>query len=202
MEPNSRARLEEQIRELCARGEIHEAVVVVLRGYGSELKEFMRSQLPNPEWAQEAFSAFCESLLKDLPAFRWESSFRYWAYRVARHVCYRVSASARREVPVSRGAFDQAAQRERSGTQPWQRTELKDRFRVLREQLDPVDQRLLVLRIDRQLAWTDIAREMISTGEPPTPEVLDRKATALRQRFKRLKARLRELFDGDVLPAA
>jgi len=202
MGTDSRAQLEEQIRELCERGEIGDAVVVALRGYGPELMEFMRSQLPNSEWAQEAFSAFCESLLKDLPAFRWECSFRSWAYRVARHVCYRVGTTSRREVPVSRGAFDQAPQRERSGTQPWQRTELKDRFRALRERLDPIDQRLLELRIDRCLAWTDIARELSAPGEPLTPEVLGRKATALRQRFQRLKARLRELFDGDPLSAA
>lgn len=202
MEPDSRAQLEEQIRELCKRGEVCLAVVVALRGYGPELRAFMRSQLSNQEWAKEAFSAFCECLVKDLPAFRWESSFRFWAYRVARHICYRVSTSARREVPVTRGAFNDAAQADRSKTQPWQRTALKDRFRALREQLDPVDQRLLVLRIDRQLPWVDIAREMAAPGELLTPEVLARKAAALRQRYKRVKARLRELFDGGLSSAA
>jgi hypothetical protein len=43
---------------------------------------------------------------------------------------------------------------------------------------------------------------MASPGEPLTPEALGRKATALRQRFQRLKAQLRELFGGDPLSSA
>ena len=37
-----------------------------------------------------------------------------------------------------------------------QRTEVKDEFRVLREQLDPEEHELLLLRLDRGLAWKDI----------------------------------------------
>jgi RNA polymerase sigma-70 factor (ECF subfamily) len=202
MGSDSRARLEEQLRELCEQGEIRHAVVVALRGYRLELMEFMQRQLENPEWVQDAFSVFCECLLKDLPSFRWECSFRTWAYRVARHVCYRTATRARREVPVSRGAFDQEAQHERSVTQPWQHTELKERLRELRERLAPIDQRLLVLRLERRLHWTEIARELAAPGEVLTPEVLARRASALRQRFQRLKVRLRELFDEEPRPAA
>lgn len=196
MGTDGRAELEKEIRESCARGEVGHAVELALHGYGSEFMAFMRSQLSDAQLAQEAFSAFSESLLKDLPSFRWECTFRSWAYRVARHVCYRLRTTTRREVPVSHGAFEQAVQLEHSRTQPWQRTEVKDRFRALREKLDPLDRRLLELRIYRKLPWADIARELAAPDEPLTPEVLSRKATALRQRFLRLKLRLRQLFDG------
>ena len=48
---------------------------------------------------------------------------------------------------------------------------------------------LLGLRLDRQMAWTEIARILGSEEDS-----LAREAAALRKRFERLKIRLRELL--------
>ena len=64
----------------------------------------------------------------------------------------------------------------------------------LREKLTPEEQTLLILRVDRQMSWRDIATVMHDeeAGEPDEAE-LKRNAAALRKRFERVKNNLREL---------
>jgi RNA polymerase sigma-70 factor (ECF subfamily) len=191
---NDRERLEQDIRELCQRGDTAGAVERALQGYGMEIMRLMASVLHSPELAKDAFGIFCESLLKGLPAFRWESSFRTWAYRLARNACYQLAHSpAARETPVSSSGIPDAALRQRSDTRPWQRTSVKERFRALRESLDPEDRMLLLLRVDQKLAWTEVARVMWDSDDPVTNAELTRKATALRQQFQRIKTHLRQM---------
>ncbi len=191
---NDRERVEQEIRELCQRGDIGGAVERALQGYGMEIMRLMASVLHNPELAKDAFSVFCESLLKGLPAFRWESSFRTWAYRLARNACYQlVHSPAARETPVSASGIPEASLRQRSDTRPWQRTSVKERFRQLRESLDPDDRMLLLLRVDQRLPWTEVARVMWDSDEEATSAAITRKATALRQQFQRVKTHLRQM---------
>jgi RNA polymerase sigma-70 factor (ECF subfamily) len=75
----------------------------------------------------------------------------------------------------------------RTATLEIQRTDVKDELRVLREQLDPEEHEILLLRLDRGLPWRDIAR--ILGGD----HQLDARAAALRKRFERAKERLRKL---------
>ncbi|MBZ4423306.1 RNA polymerase sigma factor [Myxococcus sp. RHSTA-1-4] len=193
-QPERREVLEQRIRELCEQGDVGRAVEVALSGYGAELMRLLASLLRDTERAREAYAIFSEALLMDLPAFRWESSFRTWAHRVARNVAYRLAAApAGREVPVSHGAFSQQPQHEWSRTQPWLRTDVKERIRALRSRLEPREQVLLELRIDRRMSWTDVARQLSEPDEPATPEALARRAAVLRQQFQRIKARLRVL---------
>ncbi len=62
----------------------------------------------------------------------------------------------------------------------------------LRALLEPEDQTLLTLRVDRELEWEEVATVLSGEGEPVTP-------VALRQRFTRLKARLKELARDEGL---
>jgi RNA polymerase sigma-70 factor (ECF subfamily) len=71
------------------------------------------------------------------------------------------------------------------------RTEVKDKVAALRAQLDEEDRTILVLRIDRKLAWQDIAR-VLADEELSDAEATKRSA-ALRKRFERIKDRLRKL---------
>ncbi|WP_224241391.1 RNA polymerase sigma factor [Hyalangium gracile] len=191
---NGREQLEQEIRELCLRGDTAGAVERALQGYGMEIMRLMASVLHNPELAKDAFSVFCESLLKGLPSFRWESSFRTWAYRLARNACYQlVHAPSARETPVSSSAIPEAPLGNRSDTRPWQRTSVKERFRALRESLEPDERMLLMLRVDQRLAWTEVARVMWDSDEPMTSAAVTRKATALRQQFQRIKVHLRQM---------
>jgi hypothetical protein len=59
----------------------------------------------------------------------------------------------------------------------------REALRRLREALDPDDQQLLSLRLDRELEWEELAQLLSEDGPPVT-------AAALRKRFERLKDRL------------
>ncbi len=200
MQPREREALEERIHELCEHGDVGGAVEAALEGYGPELLRLMGSILKDPERTREAFSDFSEVLVKDLSAFRWQSSFRTWAYQVARHLAYRhAAAGPLREVPVTRDGFAREVQRARSQTQPWLQTSVKERFRRLRAQLGPYEQKLLALRVDRRLSWEEVARELAPTSEALAPDELRRRVAVLRQQFQRIKTRLRELAEEDHL---
>jgi RNA polymerase sigma-70 factor (ECF subfamily) len=200
MQPSEREALEQRIQQLCRDGDVGGAAEAALAGYGPELLRLMGSILKDPERTRDAFSDFSEVLVKDLPAFQWKSSFRTWAYQVARHLAWRhAMGSGRREVPMTRDAFTQEPQRVRSQTQPWLQTTVKERFRRLRSRLSPYEQTLLALRVDRRLSWEEVARELAPPSERLTADELRRRVAVLRQQFQRIKARLRELAEEEHL---
>ena len=75
-------------------------------------------------------------------------------------------------------------------------TDRQDRLARLRESLSPEDHMLVVLRVGRDLPWTDVARIMSGEDEP-TPEELERVTAALRKRWQRLKEELRRELDRE-----
>jgi RNA polymerase sigma-70 factor, ECF subfamily len=194
MRVTDRERLEEEIHDLCRRGELHLAVDRIIRGYGQDIRKMMNSVLPDDERAQDAFGLFSERLLKSLKDFRWESTLRTWAYRMARNACLKqVTVASVRELAVTRSALPEHSMRQRTTTNPWQRTDVKERFRALRKGLEPQDQKLLALRLDQNLSWQEVARAMATPEEPLLGDALTRRATAMRQQYQRIKARLRTL---------
>jgi RNA polymerase sigma-70 factor, ECF subfamily len=72
---------------------------------------------------------------------------------------------------------------------------VKSEFTRLREMLDAEDRMLLTLRVDRQMHWQDVARVMSGPEVHLTPAALQKKASALRQQFQRVKGRLRYLAE-------
>lgn len=80
------------------------------------------------------------------------------------------------------------AERTRTTTLSFLRTEIRDRARRLRELLDPEEQTLLILRVDRQMSWREIAVILHDDEAADQP----RRVAALRKRYERLLARLRE----------
>jgi RNA polymerase sigma-70 factor (ECF subfamily) len=188
-EPADRVAIERDIRALCEAAAYPEATTGALRLYGVELLCFLRSLANNHDLAAEAFAELGEDLWKGLPRFRWESSLRSWLYALARNALAQLRRDPRRRLdrnlPLS--IAPEMAAVVRTATVQIQRTEVKDELRVLREQLDPEEHEILLLRLDRGLAWKDIAR--ILGG----PDHLDARAAALRKRFERAKERLKKL---------
>jgi len=185
---------ESEIRRLCEQRAYNEAVELTLELYGEELVRFILAVLRRPDLANEVYSCVCEKLLKNLARFRWESSLRMWLFRVARNECMEeLRSRTRREHLVSQPLASDAAQQERSRTKPWLRTDVKERFRALREQLSPHERMLLQLKVEQDLPWTDVAEVLWDEPAPPTREALEKRAVALRQQFKRLKERLKAL---------
>lgn len=203
MQLDEREKLEREIQELCKQGDVAGAVERALEGYGQEIMRLMASVLHDYERSRDAFSLFSENLLRGLAGFRWESSFRTWAYRLARNACYQVMhAPSGREMPVSMSALPDESFKPRSETRPWQRTSVKERFRALRESLEPQERMLLLLRVDQRLSWEEVARVMSEGEETLTDAELKRKAAALRQQFQRIKAHLRSLAQEEGLIAS
>lgn len=203
MQLEEREKLEQDIQALCGKGDLAGAVERALEGYGQEIMRLMASVLHDYERSRDAFSLFSENLLRGLPGFRWESTFRTWAYRLARNACYQVMhAPAGREKPESMSALPDQTFKPRSETRPWQRTSVKERFRALRESLEPHERMLLLLRVDQRLSWEEVARVMSEGEETQTDAALKRKAAALRQQFQRIKAHLRSLAQEEGLIAA
>jgi RNA polymerase sigma-70 factor (ECF subfamily) len=180
---------EREIQVLCEAGAHPEATTAALRMYGIELLGFLRALAHNHDLAAEAFAELGEDVWKGLPKFRWEASLRSWLYQLARNALAQLRRDPRRRLdhnlPLS--IAPEMAAVVRTVTLEIQRTEVKDEFRLLREQLDPEEHEILLLRLDRGLAWKDIARIMGGDDQ------LDARAAALRKRFERAKERLKKL---------
>ena len=195
-----RKKLEEEVRCLCQQGAVGKAVERVLQGHGLEVQRVMSGILRDEVRVQDAYGIFCERLLKWLPGFRGEGQLWMWLNRMARNSCLQLlKAPGRREVPVSDSQFPDQARPERSQTPLWQQDAMKERFRALRESLQPQDRMLLALRLDQKLSWREVARRMSGPQGALTEEALNRRATTLRQQFQRAKARLRALAMEDSL---
>jgi RNA polymerase sigma-70 factor (ECF subfamily) len=202
MDTGERADLEEQIKAACTAGDFGDAATVAVRGYGPEIVGYLAAVTRSESDAGEIFSAFCEDMWKGLPTFRWDCTFRTWAYTVARHAWLRYVRDPLRRpgraIPLSSASEVMIiAEKVRTQTLDYLRTEIKDRVAALRDKLDPEDQSLLLLRVNRKLAWRDIAR-ILTEDEDLTDAAIEKKSASLRKRFERIKESLREMAGGQT----
>jgi RNA polymerase sigma-70 factor (ECF subfamily) len=186
---------EKGISEAHAAGNLEAAASLALEAYGDEILSFLGARLRSRSDADEVFSMFVEDLWTGLPKFSFRCSMRTWAYTLARNASVRYATApqrrAARNVALSSpGCLSKVVDRVRSATHVYQQTNVKDRLRVLREQLDPEDQMLLVLRIDRGMAWNDLALAMTGNADLDD-EAVKREASRLRKAFERVKAELK-----------
>lgn len=183
--------VEEQIRCLRDGGQLHDAATKALHAYGSELFGFLLSLLRNEQDASEVFSQTCEDLWLGLDRFEGRCSMRTWLYCLARHAAARFRRSPHRrvgrQVPLSQ--LGELAERVRTETLRCRRTDAKDMLATLRASLGDDDRTLLVLRIDRNMSWIDIARVFSPDGA--SDELATREAARLRKRFQLVKGEIR-----------
>lgn len=193
-----RAAIEADIAEHLVAGR-HDAVVTsILRHYGGELYSYLVSIVRDVGVADDAFSQLTEDLWRAVASFRRESSCRTWCYRIAWHAAMRALQDPyrRRAVPGHTGQWSELVAEIRSTTAMHLRSEVKDGIARLREQLAPDEQTLLILRLDRQLSWKEVAQVMSDAGDPASE-------ASLRKRFERVKDKLRELAIAEgLLPAS
>ena len=193
-----REQLEQEIRTRSARGDLAGAAEVALRGYGPEIYGFLHAFHRSEQDAAEVFSAFTERLWRGLPSFAWDCSFRTWAYVIARNAARTHRDQARRHargaVPLEDGsALSGIAEQVRSETAPHLRTETKSRVARLREALTEEQRMVLSLRIDRNLAWNELARILHDGAEPLDEAALKRESARHRKAFQGIKETLAEL---------
>lgn len=194
---------EEAIREAHAAGHIDIAATATLTAYGQEIRSFIGSRVRDKSDADEVYSMFAEDLWVGLAKFGWRCSMRTWAYTLARNAMTRYGTSpqrrAARNLPLSwPGALSNLIEQARNPTQAYQKTDIKNRFLALREQLDPDDQMLLTLRVDRQMSYRDLA--IMMSGTPDCDDsVIERESVRLRQALTRVRRELRRLGEAEGL---
>jgi len=155
--------------------------------YGPELLGYQQAILRDEDAAQEAFQCFCEDMIHALPSFRGEASFRTWLYVIARRRAVRPNRPPP-AVPLSRvPEVAQLVAKTRTRTARYLQTGLKKKVRDLQAKLSEEEQTLLILRVDRNMAWDDIAAIL---GEGAAAD-----SARIRKRFQRTKDKLRRLAE-------
>jgi RNA polymerase sigma-70 factor (ECF subfamily) len=184
---------EERIANLRAQGDVNGAATAALKAYGPQVLGYLTAIIKDDDDARDVFSQFAEDLWKGLPGFRGECSLRAWAFKLAWHAAarfardpYRKRGRPIRTTEISRLA---ASVRTASSFRPGGRSE---RMLKLRQALDPEEQTLLILRLDKDLPWEEVAHVLSSKGEPVLP-------AALRKRFERLKDKLARMAKDEGL---
>ncbi len=178
--------LEERVLDLLARGDGKEAATVALRTLGPEVLGYLENVLGDRDDARDVLQRFAEDLWKWLPSYRG-GSLRAAAYRIARHAegrfrreAWRRRRERMRTTMASRIAASIRSPESRLATSP------HDRLERLRASLEPEERALLVLRLDRELSWSEVAEVLSSDGDPVD-------AAAARKRFERVKDKLGKL---------
>ena len=146
---------------------------------------YLTSVLRNDGDAADVFSQFTEDLWRGLPGFRGECPVRVWAYRLAWHAAARHLRDPFRQRgrALETTELSRIAEEVRSSVLLGRREARRQGIDKLREQLAPDEQTLLVLRLDRELSWREVATVLADDGE-----AVDE--AALRKRFERLKGKL------------
>jgi RNA polymerase sigma-70 factor (ECF subfamily) len=190
MKPFDAEALEQDIAAALAARDWARAATLALRGHGPHLLVYLRGVLHDEELVEEAFARFSEKVWRSLRDFRGEARFSTWLYQVAWYASKEVRRGlARRRVRrLATAELAEVAEEVRISTAAYLRTQARDRFAELRAQLDPEERSLLLLRVERRLSWKEVAAIMAEDGTPAAE-------AALRKRFERLRARLRQLFE-------
>ena len=192
--------VEEAIRAAFAAGELQHAATLTIEHYGPELLGFLLHHVPGADPANEVFGEFCEVFWETLPRFEWRCSMRSWAYKLARRVAMGYRKRERRRANMLQlSQLSIAVEQLRSVTANYQRTDVKDRFRSIREQLAPEDRSLLALRLDRGLSWQELAEIFCEEDEPLDPVRLKTEAARLRKRYQLVKDRMRKRLRDEGL---
>jgi RNA polymerase sigma-70 factor, ECF subfamily len=204
MSPEDREELERGIRQSAEQRDFTGATTLALRGYGPEIFRFLLSLHGSEQAASDVFSIVAEGLWRAMETFTWEHPFRALAYAVARRASLRYRRDegrrARRQMPLELSALSAVEEQVRTQTLTFLRTEVRDRFAEIRDGLPPEDRALLILRIDRQLAWNDLALVMQGDeAEPLTGDELKKAAARLRKRFQIVKEKLVEIGRSEGL---
>jgi RNA polymerase sigma-70 factor (ECF subfamily) len=179
--------IDEDVKARLARGDHRGAATESLRAFGPKILGYLQAVLRDEADAADAFSIFAEHLWKGLPTWRGQSSLKTWAFKLAWNAALNLKDEAwrRRGRRFRTGEASRLAEeiRTRTGVRVERQKQALD---ALRAELTEEEQTLLVLRIDQQLSWEEIAEVMGDAAEP-----LD--AAALRKRFERLKEKLTKL---------
>jgi RNA polymerase sigma-70 factor, ECF subfamily len=194
------------IREHCMAGSIDRATALALEIHGREIMIFLLNRTGDDQLASDAFAQFAEDVWRGLPRFEFRSSLRTWVFTLAHHALARLARQHERErqrrvvVLAGTSAFE-VAERVRTETLPYLRSEAREGIARLRDRLPAEDQLLLELRINQKFSWKDIASITLEKHALGDEEKVKREAARLRKRFELIKKQLRALAEaGGLVP--
>jgi RNA polymerase sigma-70 factor (ECF subfamily) len=177
-----------RVRDLLDAGRDREAANLLITLFSPELRPFLFRLLGDSTLAEEAHSETCERLWRGLPGFRWECSLRSWSYIIARREASRCRGRRARAL-VMHTTLSAGERVPATATLPSLSTTRRDRLESLRASLSDEDRDLLVLRVERGLAWKDIAAAF-AEDDSADAAVLERESARLRQRFRSIRTTL------------
>jgi RNA polymerase sigma-70 factor (ECF subfamily) len=179
--------------ELCSlieAGRIPDATTRVLGELGPEILGFLSGVLGDHD-GDDVFSQFSEALWHSLASFRSRCTIRTWCYMLARQAIVHHQRSERRHVagrvPISELAEVLEAVRKTHTTLVAQR---RATLAQLRNELSVEDRTLLILRVDRNLPFEEIAVAFAGCPDSLDDVALRREANRLRKRFQLIKERM------------
>src|SRR5512142_126754 len=170
---------------LLRAGHHRAAAEAIVRDHGPGVMGYLLSVLRNEADASEVFSQFSLDLWRGLPGFRGDCPVRIWAYRLAWHAAARHLRDPYRQRGrrLETNEISRIADEVRSSVLLGRREAQQRSIERLRDRLFPEERALLVLRLDRDLSWREVACVLAAEGE-----AVDE--AALRKRFERIKAKL------------
>jgi RNA polymerase sigma-70 factor (ECF subfamily) len=178
---------DDQVKELLAAGNQRGAATLALRLYGPKILGYLKVVLRDEADAADAFSVFAENLWRGLDSWRGEASLRTWAFKLAWNAALNLRDEAWRRHGRRFRSSEASALADEIRTKTAVRVERqRAHLATLRAELNDEEQTLLVLRIDQELAWEEIA-EVLATPEARPDTAM------LRKRFERMKERLSKL---------
>jgi RNA polymerase sigma-70 factor (ECF subfamily) len=184
--------LDARVTALLATGDHASAAAAVVRDLGPAICGYLVAVLHSDDDGREVFAETCEQLLLSIERFRGDSSVKTWAYRIAWRTAMRWKSDGfrRRVRPLVTGEESALAAAVRDSTAAYQRSEAKGWLSQVRDALSPDEQSLLILRLDRDMSWSDVAAVMGDRGDD---------AARWRKRYERLKDKLRTWAERDGL---
>lgn len=197
MDDAERVHLEQTIKEHHQRYAFVEATKIAIAGYGREIYGYLLGVLRTRDAAAEVFLAFCNNVEAGFPSFEWRSTFRTWAYTIARRALCRFNETVRRQrrrlLPLSETHTEMLGQASRTPTHEWLKSSVRRAFQDLRRQLPEEDQTILILRLDRDLSWEEVALVTGDFENEPHDDALKREIVRVKTRFSRAKDQLKHL---------
>jgi len=185
------AGIDVRVRKFLKDGDGRGASTLAIRTLGPQVLRYLGAILRDDEDKKDAFSRWAESLWRGLPRFRWQSSLRTWALKLAYHAALdlRDQAWRRRETRLESGEASNIAEAVRTATAVRVERQ-RSILRELRQTLTLEEQALIGLRVDQGLAWEEIADVLARDGDTPDPGTIAK-------RFERVKARLGEMLRSE-----
>jgi len=195
----ARDQSEAAIHDRCRAGDHAAACTLAIETYGRELFGYLNAVANDPEVATDAYGQLALVLWQSLPGFRWDASLRTWLYALARSSLSRITRRPehrRPHIALDAASAEGFAAAVRTRTAEYLRTETRDAVTEIRDALSEEDRAILILRVDRGLDWSEIARITLVEDDvaatAPVPAAIAREAARLRKRFERIKETIRE----------